>query len=252
MNLKLHLSSRESTIILTGAEFSKSVGLPLQRELLEAVVPPNIIKIHNYFMGRNPENPADIEEFLSSIDFDDMLASKQRSPERLSSQIYLSGFASFVADSMRNIAKLPKSTKEEFWGKLAMLTEVSDTFITLNWDTLVEIQLRALGERIRFKGRDKRSKYILKLHGSFDWYKLSPELHEVFDSGPFEKVFRGYVRYKPFSEEHNFFSVPKVIADLFNKLPPAIIAPTHLKALPSMHSERFGLRQVMLSISQSM
>ena len=232
INSKLQLSSSQPTVILTGAGFSKSVGLPLQRELLESVVPPNIIKIHNYFMGRNLEEPADIEEFLSSIDFDEMLESKRQSPERLSSQIYLSGFANLIYDSMCNIAKLPKSIKKEFWKKLATLAEISDTFITLNWDTVIEVQIRALGERIRFKGKDKRSKHILKLHGSIDWYKLSSEL-QVFDSALFERVFPGYVRYKPLSEEPDLFSISREVADLFNKVHPAIIAPTHLKALPS-------------------
>lgn len=205
MNPKLHLSLSKRAAVLTGAGFSHSVGLPLQRELLDSVVHPDMIKIHNYLMGRNFGDPADIEEFLSSIDFDNMLELK-RSPDRLSSQTYLSGFAANIYNSIQDIGNLPVGTQKKFWKKLMTLAEVSDTFITLNWGTLIETLLRSLGKRIRFKGSDKRSKHVLKLHGSFDWYKLSSELKDAFDSNLFEKVFRGYVRYKPFSEKPLFWS----------------------------------------------
>lgn len=234
MNATLSLSLDGPIVILTGAGFSKSVGLPLQRELLEGVVPPDIIRIHNFFMGRPLDASADLEEFLSSIDFDDMIASKkERSQEPLNSQTYLSGFAAFLFDRLHSMARLPQETKHQFWKKVAVLADVSDTWITLNWDTLIEIQLWALGHRIRFHGRDKRFKRVLKLHGSIDWYKPTSELPELFDSDLFVKVFRGYVRYKPLSEEPNFLMIPEKIAHLFNKIPPAIVAPTHLKALPS-------------------
>ncbi len=52
----VNLALNAPVVVLASAGFSRSVGLPLQAELLGTVVPPDIIEIHNYFRGRATMN----------------------------------------------------------------------------------------------------------------------------------------------------------------------------------------------------
>jgi len=134
------LTDNAPLVVLVGAGLSKSVGLPLQRELLGAVVPRDIIRIHNYFGGHGLDTRADLETFLSSIDFDDLIETSSRSRPSLNSRIYLAGFCSHLLERMTEMPRRPG-----FWRRLTTLIQAADTMVTTNWDTLLEIQIRALG-----------------------------------------------------------------------------------------------------------
>ena len=244
------LTGNGPIVILAGAGLSKSVGLPLQRELLEAVVPRDIIRIHNYFMGADLDAPADIETFLSSIDFDALLYTSARSgqigtvprvsaartrgsPPPLNSRIFLTGFCFYLLERMAGIRR-----QRQFWRRLTAVIKAADSILTTNWDTLLEIQIRALGLGVSYFTPRVGCKQLLKLHGSIDWWKIDHEFDALSkDDGLFCSVFRGHFRYRLFSEASpggKILGVPKRVAALFNKAAPAIIAPTHLKEI--LHS----------------
>jgi hypothetical protein len=121
----------------------------------------------------------------------------------------------------------------DFWEAVVDLLGSCETIISLNWDTLLEIQARALGKSVSYTGDsvDGRTN-ILKPHGSIDWYRAS-RIGSLSSHKLFTPLFPGYVRYRPFSEEKRFFAVPREFAALFNRVPPVIIAPTHIKAVPN-------------------
>lgn len=227
------LAAEGPIVILAGAGLSKSIGLPLQAELLRAVVPEEIIQFHNYFMGRDLDDDADLETFLSTIDFDNMLQSPSRSGSDLSSRTYLNGFCTYIEDRM---AKMPR--RPEFWHRLATLIESADAFVTTNWDTLIEVQINALGLGVAYFKPRKGFRQILKLHGSIDWVRKGPEFASLpeADADLFSPIFAGHLRYRPFSEAldgRHILGISEPIAELLNKSLPAIIAPTHLKEIPN-------------------
>lgn len=223
----LRLRSNDATVIVTGAGFSKSLGLPLQNELLENVVPADFIELSKYLSGVGPNREMGVEDFLTFLEFDDLV---HPGGERID---YLVGFGAFLFHSMVEIKHLPRRTARRFWTMLSTLIENCDTFVTFNWDTLIEIQVRALGETVVYSGRRKRGKRVLKLHGSLDWYRTDRRIGEAKSNGLFKPIFAGCVRYGPFTEEDYFLAIPTDVRDIFNTLPPYIVTPTHLKVRPS-------------------
>jgi hypothetical protein len=164
-----------------------------------------------------------IEDFLTVLDFEDAI----RLGGRERNVSYYSSFAADIATSMRRMQAAP-----EFWAAVVELIETCETIISLNWDTLVEIQTRAIGRSVCYVGSPgQNDKRILKPHGSIDWYR-SATVGDLSAHDHFAAIFRGHVRYRPFSEEKDFFGVPQEFADLFNRVSPVIVAPTHIKAVP--------------------
>lgn len=224
MRKPVNIPLEEGAVVLLGAGFSRTVGLPLMNELLERSVPEDIIEVVRYLGGFGPDRDMSIEDFLTVCDFEDAL----RLGGEEDNVSYLMSFAADIANSMCKMRRVP-----EFWESVVDILDRCGTIISLNWDTLLEIQARALGRPIVYKGRCSRdATKVLKLHGSIDWYQES-RVGSLADHDFFAPLFRGYVRYRPFTEEANFFRVPQQFADLFNRVAPVIVSPTHLKAVPT-------------------
>lgn len=215
---------REGAVALLGAGFSRSVGLPLMSELLQRSVPSDMSEIVRCLGGFGADGQLGIEEFLTISDFEDSI----RLGGRERNVSYLSSFAADIANSMFRMRRIPA-----FWRSVVELLDCCGTIVSLNWDTLVEIQARALGRPVSYSGATiSGGTRILKPHGSIDWFRSS-RTGKLSSREFFAPLFRGYLRYRPLSEEPHFFGVPEDFAALFNRVPPVIVAPTHIKAVPA-------------------
>jgi len=224
MSKRICIPVRKGAVALLGAGFSRSVGLPLMTELLGRSVPSDVIEIVRCLGGFGSDRAMGIEEFLTVCDFEDSI----RLGGKRKNYSYISSFAAAIATSMFGMQKTPA-----FWNAVVDLLGSCESIISLNWDTLLEVQAHAIGKSIGYIGtRADGRMNVLKPHGSIDWYRAS-RIGELVSHKLFTPLFPGYVRYRPFSEEEHFFSVPHEFANLFNRVPPVIIAPTHLKAVPN-------------------
>lgn len=225
------VSPDERTIVVCGAGLSHGAGIPLQAELAAAVVPDGMCRIHNITRGRPSTTPIDIEEFLTSIDFENLISTAHGASEPLSSATYLQGLAIEIYNATAATTAAPSLLAGYFAG-VATLWEVSDTIITTNWDTLLECYARRAFDRLDLLGDRTRSQKLLKLHGSIDWFKIKRDRQGLLPKKHFQRIFGDYYRYKPFSEGQQLYHIYRSAKTVIHGTLPAMIAPTHMKALP--------------------
>ena len=209
MSTKRHcitVSPDERTIVVCGAGLSHGAGVPLQAELAAAVVSDEMCRIHNITRGRPSTTPIDIEEFLTSIDFESLISPAPGASEPLSSATYLHGLAIEIYNATAATTVAP-SLLTDYFADVATLWNVSDTIITTNWDTLLECYARSAFDRLTLLGDRTTSKTLLKLHGSIDWFKIKRDRQGLLPKKYFQRIFGDYYRYRPFSEGQQLFNI---------------------------------------------
>jgi len=234
MSTKRHcitVSPDERTTVVCGAGLSHGAGVPLQAELAVAIVPDRMRLIHNITRGRPSTAPIDIEEFLTSIDFENLISTAHGDSKPLSSATYLQRLAIEIYNATAGTTAAPNLLEDYFAG-IAPLWEVADTIITTNWDTLLECYARRAFDRLDLLGDRTTPKKLLKLHGSIDWFKIKRDQQSLLPKKHFQRIFGDYYRYKPFSEGQQLFHIYKSARTIIDGTLPAMIAPTHMKALP--------------------
>lgn len=221
----LFLRPDERTVVLTGAGFSRGLGAPLQDELLETVVPEPMLRIHNFLRRREFRHPIGIEEFLTSLDFEETLSHRksQWSSAALSSHIALSILEAFFT------AKVDDDARDRFLANFGILLDCAAAWVTLNWDTLVETVCKADGRDFSYFG-ESPGLPLLKLHGSIDWFKKNRKTESYIQSPEFVHLFGNYYRYELFTNLNNPELIPDEIAQLMEICHPVLVPPTHFKS----------------------
>ncbi len=238
----LFLRPDERTVVLSGAGFSRGLGIPLQDELLETVVPEPMLRIHNFLRRRQFRHPIRIEDFLTSLDFEEGLSHRksQWSSAALSSHIALSILEGFSS------AKVDDDARERFLANFGILLDCTAAWVTLNWDTLVETVCKADGREFSYFG-ESPGLPLLKLHGSIDWFKKNSKTESYMQSREFVRLFGNYYRYELFTNLNNRELIPDEIAQLMEISHPVLIPPTHFKSF----SDRF-IRKIWRAVWREM
>ncbi len=190
---------RLPNIYILGSGFSKSAGLPLGTELFEQIlngakktrIYENILKNdierfldYNRYAKGNPINEKDIylEDFISFLDIEHYL--------KLAGKDHWSDSGNRSQIAIKNIIanllhRMPAEVENwELYESFGRSLRPGDIIITFNYDTVVETVLDAIGVRYVFSPDEyRRSRndlheikpiLILKLHGSLDWYSITP------------------------------------------------------------------------------
>ena len=231
MDRRITISADRLPVVICGAGLPHIAGVPLQAELSSAVIPDGMARIYNLVRDRPLDAPIDIEEFLTSIDFEDALQSVKPQEGRLNSRTYLQALAIEIYNATA-ATKWSSRVLGSFFEQVARLWKIADTIITTNWDTLLECYAhRQYGTLDLLTCRPPR-KSLLKVHGSIDWFALNSKEHDFVARDHFQRIAGKYFRYKPFSEGEALFHIYKSAAAIVDEVPPALIAPTHLKEIP--------------------
>lgn len=244
MKQKITISAESHPVLVCGAGLSHAAGVPLQAELASAVIPDGIAHIHNITRGHPSDAPVNIEEFLTSIDFEDTLEPTRSRKNRLNSKSYLRSLAMEIYNATGATMQSSKAL-ESFFDQIAKLWDLVDVIITTNWDTLLECYAHAKYGIIDLSTCRSGRKTLLKVHGSIDWFGMK---QESFSLEHFERIAGRYFRYKPFSEGNDLFHIYKSATKIIDDISPCIIAPTHLKEIPRglfrrIWSEAYGALQ---------
>jgi hypothetical protein len=228
----LVVSPDEQTVVLTGAGFSRGLGIPLQDELVKLVVGEEILRLHNLSLRRDPDYRVGIEEFLTSMDFEETLGSGKSpwSSESLASAIALQiveSFLSFLSNDSFEVAVERVATN------VRALLGSSSAWITLNWDTLPEMICRANDQTFSYLGESDGFP-LLKLHGSIDWFKRVKKTKPYIREPAFVPIFGNYHRYGLFGDLRNLLKNPELLSDeiseLYKTCHPIFIPPTQFKS----------------------
>ncbi len=117
-----------------------------------------MIELVRYLGGFGPDPEFGIEEFLTVSDFEDSI----RLGGSETTVSYLSSFAADIATSLFRMRAAPA-----FWKSVVDLLDTCETIISLNWDTLLEVQARAQSRPVSYTGRPTvGGTKILKPHPS--------------------------------------------------------------------------------------
>lgn len=230
MGTQITISTKSNPVLVCGAGFSHAGGCPLQRDLAATVIPEGMARIHNITRGRPSDAPIDIEEFLTSIDFEDLVAPTRRRKDRLNSRSYLHSLAVEIYNATAATTQSPLVLRN-FFGQVAKLWHFVDVVVTTNWDTLLECFGRSQYGSIDLLGRDLSAKRLLKVHGSIDWFAVKSTEIQSRSLAHFVQILDRYYRYVPFSEGNDLFRIYKSAVPIVDGVP-AMIAPTHLKEVP--------------------
>ena len=190
---------RLPNMYILGSGFSKNAGLPLGTEIFRQILSEakntilydNIIKrdlgrfIDYCQHGKGlkfSEADVELEQFISFLDIEHYL--------KLAGKDHWSDSGNQTQLAIKNIiARLLYRSPEEIlnwelyeaYGRSLL---PGDIIITFNYDNLLETVLDAIGRRYVFSSDEFRRDYndsdrdrpilILKLHGSLDWYSITP------------------------------------------------------------------------------
>ncbi|RPJ77905.1 MAG: hypothetical protein EHM20_05185 [Alphaproteobacteria bacterium] len=222
------LQSKKRTIWLFGAGASchyalnnRGVNMPLARDFFKAMhrlpttdgfnayIGPLISYLHKY-RGVHPINLSewteDIEQFMTSIENEIDLLRKKKEKKELNEDEYKKFIAlSTVFDNMtfifsNVINEAQDGSSYSAYAELLKFCGQNDTFITFNWDTLLDKALAASGAWLpnegycvdfgaTFDGRWKKrvdsspsiecNWRLLKLHGSTNWLVPYTGIHQT-------------------------------------------------------------------------
>lgn len=228
-NRVLRIDPSETLVAVCGAGFSHIAGLPLQKELADQVIGEDLVHMHNTVRRRDWDAPVDLEEFLTSLYFEDSLGLRSSRTGFLSPESCVRAIAVAIYNTLVTSVHEGGDQFSEYLAQATRIWDHAQTVITLNWDTLFEIYARSEPDSWTLcPSATQTGKSILKLHGSMDWFALGSDYVE---SKYFAHITGKYWRFKPFSEG-DYFWVPNALGDIFDPAP-ALIAPTHSKAIPA-------------------
>lgn len=223
-------------VIFLGAGFSHAAGLPLGKDLSEAI----ITYIENEFEEDSPlysdlrnfteykkrcdmvdlaPRDIDFEEFLSFLDTEHFLGlrgSDTWSKEGNEGQVLIKQFiGKYIHDRTPHVKDIP-----EFYFEFARCLQPGDFVLTFNYDILLERCLEHINKPYRlfptryFKiGRNaniidssQEEVILLKMHGSVDWFDRTffEEMQDFYkeqghtDLIPPDPIFADPMRYEPF------------------------------------------------------
>lgn len=184
---------------ILGSGFSKPAGLPLGTEIIadilrisrQSILFENVIKADlerflDFSSRAKQENHTEetvlLEDFISFLDIEHYL--------KLEGKDHWSDSGNRSQLAIKNmIARILHREKGQYknWDlylDFGSSLQPGDVIVTFNYDTIVEDALDELGERYVFGidewQRDRNSPerdnsiLVLKLHGSLDWYSVSP------------------------------------------------------------------------------
>jgi hypothetical protein len=239
--MKIELTPAKFTVPILGAGFSKAAGLPLMPELAEAVVPIEIRQIHDIFSGRDIGSPdsVDLEEILSSFDFERLLSGTIGETDGFGSRSILSMIAATIINAMGDSVEKASEQFQPFFNSAIRLLGNAEAVITTNWDTLAEIVLRLVDRQVVYRASEPPELPVLKLNGSVDWFRVAPSEGSALSDRLYAPIGDGYVRYKQFSEGPQLFFANDKTRKQMDRLQFGIVAPTHFRDLPDQF-----LRQV--------
>jgi hypothetical protein len=236
------------SIYIIGAGFSKPAGFPLGSELLKEILIKakqtnrynNILKrdIDEYIRYqykvnnlRIDEDSINLEDFISYLDIEHFLGLKGGdtwSEEGNRCQILIRNLIAQLLNERLN--KIDKDTMDLYL-KFSEKLDPTDYIITFNYDTLLETCLEKLGKPyrlfpLRFKEistyyntikKDECEIVILKMHGSIDWFDISP-FDRLYNYSKDEEQY--------FKPKHLIFNNPvlyhpeKIISGSYNRKSP--------------------------------
>lgn len=228
---QLRVRRNERTVILAGAGFSRCLGAPLQDELLHKLITSDVLLIHRVAYGFPDGVKVGIEDFLAAADFEEAIQGR-------ASEISSKGLRSQIAVEIFNAlasAHVPTRALRRFYKNFRTLLEIAGTWITLNWDTLVETICRADDHDFTYRPSSD-GLAVLKLHGSIDWFRETSGSDRVLDPAHFTRIFDNYYRFDPFSLLGS--TVPDWIDTFIREYPPLILAPSRFKSF----GDRFARR----------
>jgi NAD-dependent SIR2 family protein deacetylase len=246
----------KNRVIITGAGFSMSAGIPPQRRLLtdiftikaeeltyrDATIRNDRIKLEgflNFLYGRNwrPENIS-LEDIYTMVD---TAILRQRNIGIFDPSALFKIRESLDRLILYIINKdISPEDIEKYGGKARDLIGTWNTdFISLNWDNLLERVLLHLGYRIDFgvplertyeQHRHSHQILVLKPHGSLNW-RLCPICENIYVFMEHENIFQCPKCREVYESRREIIEVLQTLDVNFDKgLLPLLVSPTFMKS----------------------
>lgn len=243
-----------NNVVFIGAGFSISAGVPRQNKIIPQIVDidaddliisaPSIVTDLNivreillpYIYGKDYVRRTDaiLPEDIYSILDNAILNQKNFG---FLDHTTLVRFRSALDNCVKLVtnANFSDSDIESTAEKIAKLMKSKDnyTFISTNWDTLLESALRKLGLNIDFGipeyNGDEEAVLVLKPHGSFDW-KWCPVCDRFY--GDAQTIYKCASCDEVFQNDYNSENILKKLLSvepIANRLLPIFITPTFFK-----------------------
>ena len=209
---------RPLRVFVLGAGVSAACGIPVTKDIFRETMlvllessPSRAEKVHTMLRYLYPgfearlKNYPNIEDFLNLLEMakrfnsEEFLQSEPHSEKRIKKveEIALKSLASFLWQSMQSKDRLKPLQKF-----VEKQLSPGDVVITFNWDVSLEQALYLDRKEPRFdyfyaRTRDQEQIFLLKPHGSIDWFRRSdlPDRGEGDDYLPLDKrlvVFRHF------------------------------------------------------------
>lgn len=180
---------KRKRVFILGAGFSAGAGIPLTEELLargmkkfEIECPGIYSRVENYAkesLGSIDEtldlkkiNFSELCTFLEFIELREYGGGERwcenGSREKLALRFYL---AKTIMEGAHRTDSLP-----HLYLDFAAQLHQGDVVISLNWDVLLEVALKAVGKDYTYNFSDEKAIKLVKLHGSVNWRLGEPNL----------------------------------------------------------------------------
>jgi hypothetical protein len=232
MSRDVEIKRGERTVALTGAGFSKGIGMPLQDELLDSLVSEEAQLISKAIVGKDLDDHLGIEEFFSISDFQEFM--EKGASAGLNSQSLMGIIPFELLGALHNSSS---RLQRAFLSKIMPLILSVPTWVTLNWDTVLKTLFASAGIEFSYFYR-KTGTSLLKLHGSMDWFKPNSRTKHYFEAQGFVPLFGNYKRLRQLTDLNSREMLPTELASILEQAPPAMIAPTHFKQFPDRFFRR--------------